>query len=287
VSLTRRALLLASASSALACDRSHERTHEQPRGAARIVSVAPSMTETLFALGLGASVVGRSSFCDQPAEAQSIEVVGGFADPNLEKIVSLRPTLLCGERGPAGPTLPERAGQLGIPTFFPPMDSVDQILEAIEALGARLDVGSAANALTTKVRTDLAATAARVADRPRPRVALLFDFRPIVAAGPGTFPHELLLAGGATNPVSGAGKYPKLSAEGLLALDPDVILDGSAGAYAERPEQLLAEVTGLSQLRALREGRVHRLSGTAALRPGPRVAEGVRDIAALLHPEAR
>jgi iron complex transport system substrate-binding protein len=244
------------------------------------------MTETLFALGLGGNVVGRSSFCDYPAEAQSIEVVGGFADPNLEKIVSLRPTLLCGERGPAGPSLPERAEQLGIGTFFPPMDNVAEILEAIEALGARLEVTDTAKALTNQVRADIAATEARVADRPRPRVALLFDFRPLVAAGPGTFPHELLVAAGATNPVSGTGKYPKLSAEGLLALDPDVILDGSAGAYAERPDQLLSQIAGLSGLRALREGRVHRLAGTAALRPGPRVAEGVHDLAALVHPGA-
>jgi iron complex transport system substrate-binding protein len=282
VNLTRRALILALASSALACAP----RREPPGRAARIVSVAPSMTETLFALGLGSSIVGRSSFCDHPVEAQSIEVVGGFADPNLEKIVSLRPTLLCGERGPAGPTLPDRAEELGIATFFPPMDDVDEILAAIEQLGARLETSSAATALTTRIRADLAETATRVADRARPRVTLLFDFRPLVAAGPGTFPHQLLVAAGATNPVSGAGKYPKLSAEGLLALDPDFILDGSAGAYTEPPAQLLSQIPGLSGLRALREGRVHRLAGTAALRPGPRVAEGVRDIAALLHPSA-
>jgi iron complex transport system substrate-binding protein len=248
------------------------------------VSVAPSMTETLFALGLGAKVVGRSSFCDYPPEANGIEIVGGFADPNLEKIVALRPTLLCGERGPAGPTLPERAEQMGIATFFPAMDTIDQILEAIRELGAKLDARAAATSLTERVRADLATTATRVAGRAKPRVALLFDFRPLVAAGPGTFPHELLVAAGADNPITGAGKYPKLSAEGLLALDPDVILDGSAGAYSERPEQLLSEAAGLSQLRALRNGRVYRLPSTAALRPGPRLAEGVREIAAFIHP---
>jgi iron complex transport system substrate-binding protein len=251
----------------------------------RLVSTSPSMTEAVFALGRGAKLVGRSSFCDYPAEALAVETIGGFADPNLEKVLSLKPSLVIGERGPAGPEFVDRLTSYGIETFFPQMDSVEQIVAALSTLGGRIGADEEARTLTAKLAADLAEISRLVKPLREERAVLLFDWKPLIAAGPGTFPDELLRAAGASNPVTGSGKYPKLAAEGLLALDPDVIIDGSGGAYSESALELLASVPGLTSLRAAKNKRVYRLQSAAALRPGPRVAQGVRELAALLHPE--
>jgi iron complex transport system substrate-binding protein len=114
----------------------------QPRDkqAARVVSTSPSMTEIVFALGKGGSLVGRSRFCDFPPEALSIPDVGGFADPSVERILALSPTLVCGERGPAGPQLPQALESHGVATFFPEMDDLSSIGKAMVELGKRVDM---------------------------------------------------------------------------------------------------------------------------------------------------
>jgi iron complex transport system substrate-binding protein len=244
------------------------------------------MTEIVFAVGRGPALVGRSSFCDYPEEAKAIEVVGGFADPNLERIVALQPTLVTGERGPAGPELSARLESLGIATYFPLTDRVSDIEKAIRELGEKLDAKAAADGVANELSEKVAAVGSRVAPEKRPRVVFLFDFKPLIAAGTDSFPADALALAGAENAVKTGSKYPTLGAEGLLALDPDVIIDGSGGAYAESADVLLRAITGLADLRALREGRVVRLQGSAALRPGPRIAAGIEQIAKIAHPRA-
>jgi iron complex transport system substrate-binding protein len=256
---------------------------KDPSAARRVVSTSPSMTETIFAVGRGAELVGRSRFCDYPPEAASIPEIGGFADPSLEKILALTPTLVCGERGPAGPDLPASLEKQGIETYFPRLETVADIESMIEELAAKLDARAAGAAVAERVRARIREVGERVKDAPRPRVLLLFDWRPLVAAGPKSFPDELLALAGATNVVTEGGQYPKLGVEGVIALDPDVVLDGSAGAYAEPPEAIARATPGLDALRATKAGRLHRLGSTAALRPGPRIGEGVAEIARLVH----
>lgn len=242
------------------------------------------MTEIVFAIGRGPALVGRSSFCDYPEEAKSIEVIGGFADPNIERIVALQPTLVTGERGPAGPELSARLESLGIATYFPLIDRVSDIEIAIRELGDKLDAKEVAGTVASALAEKVAALSTRVASEKRPRVVFLFDFKPLIAAGTNSFPADALGLAGAENAVVTGSKYPTLGPEGLLAVDPDVIIDGSAGAYAESPDALLRSISGLAELRALREGRVVRLEGTAALRPGPRIASGIEQIAKIAHP---
>jgi iron complex transport system substrate-binding protein len=126
-----------------------------------------------------------------------------------------------------------------------------------------------------------------VKDVPRVRVVFLFDWKPLVAAGPNSFPDEIVALAGGDNVVTSGGQYPRLGVEGLLSLDPDVVLDGSADAYPDPPEVLVKQTPGLEALRAAKTGRLHRLASTAALRPGPRIGDGVVEVARLLHPDAR
>lgn len=252
----------------------------------RIVSTSPSTTEMVFALSRGADLVGRSSYCDHPRDALLIESIGGFADPNLERILALRPTLVCGERGPAGPEFVAALERHGLQTFFPPIDRVDDVARAIEELATKLAVDARGAEVVTALRSTLAGVAASVHERKAPTVVMLFDWKPLVAAGPGSFPDEIVALAGGRNALESGIKYPKLSSEGLLALDPDVIIDGSAGAYSESPAELARTIPGLSALRAALTARLHRLEGTAALRPGPRIGEGVEQVARFLHPGA-
>lgn len=282
---SRRAFLLAALGAWCVGCRPRERAAAEGR-ATRIVSVSPSMTETVFAIGAGDLAVGRTTFCDYPEEAKKLPTIGGFIDSSVEAILALEPTLVVGERRPGGRDLDQSLRDRGIDTFFPPMYGLEEIRAMIIALAAKLSREARAAEVLRALDSTLDAVRARVAGRARPKALLLFDFRPLIAAGPSAFPDELLGIAGATNAVTTGGEYPELSPEGVLALDPDVVIDGSAGAYPEPPEVLLAAAPGLASLRALTNKRVHRLPTNAALRPGPRIADGVAEIAAILHPEA-
>src|SRR6266851_6437619 len=107
-------------------------------GARRVVSLSPNTTETLFAVGAGNRVVGRSRFCDYPPEVSRIPSVGGYVDASLEAILALVPDLVVGARGPAGPALVEKLGALGVATFFPPTESMAEIDAMIAELAAKV-----------------------------------------------------------------------------------------------------------------------------------------------------
>jgi len=233
----------------------------------RVISLSPNTTETVFAIGGADLLVGRSRYCDFPAAAEQLPVVGGFADPSVEAIIGLRPTLVIGSRSPAGPSLAQALSAHGIPSYFPPTSCV-----------ARLE-------------RDMARIAEQAAKTDRVRAVLVFDASPIVVAGPGGFPDELLRLAGGDNVIAGGATnlgYPTVNIERLLALDPDVVIDasgiGAGGApTTEPPPSQLSTRPGWSELRAARQDRIRTLRSSAALRPGPRIAEGLAEIYAALH----
>lgn len=249
----------------------------------RVVSLSPSTTETMFAIGAGSTLVGRSRFCDTPPEVKSLPAVGGYTDPNFEAIFALRPTLVIGARGPAGPRLDERLREHGVKTFFPETESVEQIEAMIVALGRETGRETEASKVAARTQARIEAIAKAVSAQVRPRVLLLFDVEPIVVAGPKSFPDDLLARAGGINVVTEGGAYPVLSLERVLALDPDVVLDTTpAGGHSA--SRVRKDSPGWSKLRAVREGRVLTVSDESALRPGPRIADAVTLFARLLHP---
>jgi iron complex transport system substrate-binding protein len=258
-------------------------------GSVRVVSISPSTTEAAFAIGAGALVVGRSKYCDYPPEAARLPVVGGFADPNLEAILALAPTLVIGARGPAGPAIEQALNAHGIATFFPETESVAQIEGMLTELGARLHHEAGATAAVSAIEADRQRVAAAIVGRPPARAVFLFDVSPIYAAGPGSFPAELLREAGGINLVDKGGAYPTLDLERLLALDPEVILDGAndghGGAGASRIAALRG-AAGWRELRAVREGRVREVDASTVLRPGPRIGQGLVAMARALHGDA-
>jgi iron complex transport system substrate-binding protein len=277
----RRAALFAIAAALAACSR------RGPAGGARVVSISPSATEAAFAIGAGDLVAGRSRDCDYPPEALRLPVVGGFADPNLEAILALAPSLVIGARGPAGPAIEQALHAHGVATFFPETESIAQIEDMLRELGKRLDREAGAAAAVGAIEGARKQVAAAVAGKPKVRAAFLFDVSPIYAAGPGSFPDELLREAGGVNVVDRGGAYPTLDLEGLLALDPDVILDGASDGHGGASRlAALKDARGWKDLRAMREGRVKLLSASAALRPGPRIGQGLIALAKALHGDA-
>lgn len=271
--IRRRAFLaLAPAVAAFACRKGRR---EGP--ARRVVSISASTTEALFAVGAGAQVVGRSRFCDHPAEALALPVVGGFVDPSLEAVLALEPDLVVGARGPSGPGFSRTLEERGIATWFPETERILDIFTMIEGIGARTGHAKEAAALTNRLRDEQRALVAELAGKARPRVALLFSKKPISAAGPRSFPDEMLALAHATNVVAEGAAYPTLNLEQLVALDPDLLLDAEmAGGPVPIPATFQA-------VRAVREGKVRRLSEESVLRPGPRVIEGARVLARTVH----
>jgi iron complex transport system substrate-binding protein len=278
--LGRRAFAIGIAAAAMGCTT--RRSPDASPGP-RVVSLSPSTTEALFAIGAGELVVGRSRYCDAPPEAARLPAVGGFADPSIESIVALRPTLVVGARGPAGPVLAKTLEARGIATAFPETESFAQIEAMIRELGDRLGHQEGARAVVAAMEARRAAVATAVASRPRVRALFLFDAGPIVAAGPSSFPDELLRLAGGANVVTEGGAYPTLGLERVVALDPDVILDATAMARADGSTSALPKQPGFRDLRAAREGRVRPIDGASALRPGPRIGDGLAVVARALH----
>jgi iron complex transport system substrate-binding protein len=257
-----------------------------PAVATRVVSLSPSTTETMFAVGAGAMLVGRSRYCDYPPEVAKLPEVGGYVDPNYEVILSLHPDLVVGARGPAGADVVAPIERHGIATFFPQTESLAQIDEMILRLGAHVGHADDAKRAVAALDAHEQAVSDAVAALPRPRVLLLFGVEPIVAAGPGGFPDEMIRRAGGTNAVRDGTAYPQLGMERVLAIDPDVVLD-AAVAESHGGEAIRGGAPGWSSLRAVREGRVIDLADESVLRPGPRVGDGLAILARAIHPEAK
>lgn len=239
----------------------------------RIVSLSPSTTEAIAALSLHGHLVGRTRFCNYPPQITNVPVVGGYVDANVEAIVALRPTLVVGAHGPGMQTIVQTLETQGIATYFPETESVHTICTMIEGLGARTARVSEAKVLSENIRTEVETLKLKEALPRKLRTLMLFGLDPIVAAGPQGYPHELLTLAGAQNALSTGPAYPSMSLEQVAHLDPDVILDTVMGGTALR-----TDAPGWDMIRAVRNRKVIALHDEALLRPGPRVAQGLRTL---------
>ena len=250
----------------------------------RIVSVAPSATEIVFALGAGDRLVAVDDFSDFPAEAKALPKVGGFrASP--ERILSFAPdVVLAITTGDLAPTL-ETQGQRVL-VFDPP--DFEAVYRNIALIGAVLDRDAAARALVERMRSRIGAVAERsktAANRPRVLHEIdASDPTKIYVAGPGNFIDAMIQAAGGTNVgASAASKYPQLSSEEIVRSDPEVIVLSDAN-FGATPAVVSARA-GWSSISAVRNGRVYPIDPDIVSRPGPRLADGVEAYAKLLHPE--
>ena len=288
---TRLTLAVALAVLALASVPPVDAQRPAPR-VERIISVVPALTEVLFAIGAGPQVVGVSSYDQFPPEVRALPRVGALLDPNTERILTLRPDLVVvyGSQSELHTQL-ERAG---LRTFSYRHGGVETILDTIgdlgNATGRRTDAERVVNAL----RSRLDAVRARVSGRPRPRTLLVFERQPgslrgIYASGGVGFLHDVLEIAGGENVFADIGRESvQPSVETLLVRAPDVILEVRATGLLEDREigQEQDVWSALSSIPAVRNRRVHLLTGDHLVVPGPRLAEATEAIASALHPDA-
>lgn len=253
--------------------------------AARIVSMAPNITETLFALGLGDRVAGVTRFCAWPPEAREKPSVGGFIDPNYERIVALRPDLVL--LLPEHATVIDHLGELGIRCEVVRNRTVDDILWTIGRIGELCGREAQADSLAGDLRRRIVAVRAGAgAGKPKVLISVSRDFGAgtvsrVYAAGPGTFYDELIgYAGGVNAYVGPPVAYPVLSAEGLISLDPDIIIDLVPSGQADGlgPEAW----SGYGSVAAVRNGRVHVIDAEYAVIPGPRFILFLEELAGIV-----
>ena len=259
--------------------------------AMRIVSLVPALTEMLFALGAGAQVVGVSNFDDYPPAVKSLPRVGALLDPNMERILSLRPDLVIvyGSQTDAQ----QQLYRTKIRTYSYRHAGLAGVLATLRELGLAVGRPLEGEQLARDLQGRLDAIKARVAGRPRPRTLLVFErdpgsLRGIFVSGGIGFLHDMLGIAGGTDvfgDVSRESVQPSI--ETIIARAPEVILevrvsDLSPGELAKER----APWTTLSSIPAVKSGRIHILTGQYLVVPGPRVGQATEAIARALHPEA-
>jgi len=264
-------------------------------GPARIVSTSPSITETLFALGLGDRVVGVSTYCRFPPEVEKLPKVGSFLKPDPELIAGLRPDLVVVHE--VGNGLDRRLGALRIPFIIVERGSLASAFSSMRRIAAAAGVPERADTLIGDVQRRLDAIRRPAATAPKRRVLFIIGRRPgqltdLIAIGPGSYINELIDIAGGTNVMAIAGQpeYPRISMETVLRLNPDVIVDtvdmGDTDAERRARQPVNERLwSGYGMLTAVRTRQVHAATTDALVVPGPRAVEAAEWVAALLRAE--
>jgi iron complex transport system substrate-binding protein len=254
----------------------------------RIISLAPSITETLYALGLGERVVGVTRFCDWPPEADAKPEVGGYFDPNIEAIIALEPDLVV--MLPGHDRLSDLLSDLGIEYLILANETVSDIIVTIRSIGGRCGVSDAAECLADSLETVYEdGCQPTVSGRPRVLVVVDRDYgaapEKIFAAGKGTWYDELITAAGGANALGDtAPLYPMLSPESIVFLSPDLIIDIVPGAESRglSKETIAADWKKIDILGSAAARRVHVLTGKECAVPGPRFVVLMKELCVLI-----
>lgn len=274
----RRLAALVACAAGLACARSNPPAEQglgpnPPAVVRRLVTLAPSLTDLVVALGASERLVGVTRF-DDAAEVASLPRVGGYSDPSAETILHLKPDVVLCQPAPGNRGAVELVAAAGIAVRVFPLESLADVTRAIEHIGTLLGRSEAARALLARI--EAARTRAREAARRRGRrlrVAVLYDVEPLVAAGPGSFADELLTDAGADNVIARAAQpFPQVPLETLLARRPDVILLAPLAAHGG----------GLDTLPGPLRERARELTSQGILRPGPGVVAALEELTLVL-----
>ena len=240
-----------------------------PDGQLRVVSLVPSVTEILYAIGAGPALVGNTTFCDWPEEARRVRKVGSFFQPDLEHVAALGPDLVFVAL-PSHRPVAEKLAELGIRWYASDPQDLAGLFAEVESIGRLAGRLPAAESLVRVMRERLAALPAWP---DTPRVYVEVSNSPLMTAGRGSFLDEVITLAGGRNVYHGSGRqYPLVEPEELVALDPEVIVLAHSGAG---PDEVRARV-GWAGISAVRAGRVVAdVDENLLVRPGPRSVEGI------------
>ncbi len=251
----------------------------------RVVVLAPSLTDVVVAMGLVGRLAGVTRLDDAP-EVARLPRVGGFLDPSPEAVLALSPDLVLWVTDGGALAAVRRIAALSrassrpFPILAIPIVNVADVVATPRVVGDALLDPAAGERLSRALADDVEGVRRAAAGLPRRRALFVVGHEPLVVAGPGSFPDELLRICGAENVVRGERAWPVYPVEKAVADDPDVVVDAA-------PQEPAEGIRRLAAVRAVREGRVLRLPNDDLIRPGPRMIRGLGALFRGLHPEAR
>ncbi|WP_051331085.1 ABC transporter substrate-binding protein [Aneurinibacillus terranovensis] len=249
----------------------------------RIVSIIPNMTEIAFALGLDQQIVGVSNYDDYPKEVAKKQRVGDL-NINTEKVVSLQPDLVLADSSNGKAIAALR--KLGIPVLASDAKTFDDIYASIETVGKATGTEDKAEQLVAKMRKDVKQVTDKVKDIPaskKPKVWVEVD-PTLFTTGKGTFMNDMIEMAGGVNIASDLTGWKQLSEEKIIERNPDIILD-TYGYYQKGATEKIKQRTTWKGIHAVQQGKVFDLDSNLVDRPGPRITDGLKQIAADLHPD--
>jgi iron complex transport system substrate-binding protein len=276
-------ILLPAAASGRTVKDQTGRTVNIPDKPQRLISLAPNITEIVYALGLGDELVGDTDNCDFPPQAKDKPHVGTMLNPSLERIVALKPDLALGTPEANRRETADQLERLGIPVYGVTASTLAGTLTSIEDLGQILGRAAEAGNLVAQMQARIDRIEKRIEGRPKPKVLFVVWYRPLITVGPKTFIADVIqAAGGIPIGENLKGEWPRLSLEELLPENPSVIILPKTDSFSPSLEEFQS-LPGWKDLRAVKERRMFFVS-ESIMRPGPRLVEALEEFAAVLHP---
>ncbi|HJZ64957.1 MAG TPA: cobalamin-binding protein [Candidatus Acidoferrum sp.] len=256
-----------------------------PQSVRRIVSLAPSLTETVYALGLQDRLVGDTDYCDYPADAAKKHKVGGAINPNMEEVAALKPDLVLVVKSLNKLETVHALEQLRIPVYSTDPHTVKDVLNSMKKLSGVLGAVDAGLTLDRKLENRLASVRARMTDVPAKLVLFVVWTEPLMSVGKKTFIADLLEYAGATSVVDSKQDWPQFSLEEAVRLQPEYLVFASSHSDAVKNDvEALAQKPGWSMMEAIKQKKIAVVS-EAINRPGPRIVDAIEELARQLHPE--
>jgi len=252
--------------------------------ARRVVSLAPSVTEILFAVGLDSEVAGVTTFCDYPPAARAKPKIGSSIQ-NLEAIIGLKPDLVLAVKSEiVRPDVLAKLEQLKIPIFILAPKTIEDILGHISTVGSLVGHDREARAVAQGLRERLSVLRGRMGAVRPVRVFYVVNTDPLISVGSGSFIHQMLELAGGDNIVGQTSiPYPKVSLEEVLRRNPEVLLF-PVGTSEGIPEEEQLRWRKWTSLSAVAHNRLHQVKAELVNRPGPRVVDGIEALAQAIHP---
>jgi iron complex transport system substrate-binding protein len=251
----------------------------------RIITLAPNLTEIVYAVGAGARLVGNTTFCDYPAEAKGVAKVGDTLQPSIERIIALRPQLILISTASQLEAFTRQLDEQNIAVYITDPHDLEGVFQSIEAIGDLVDERARAASLIASLRARAGAIEESVKRSKPVSVFYQVSAEPLYTAGRDSFITDLIRrAGGQSVTAAVPGAWPRYSDEAALAARPDAVIMATGDSMGAQANAELA--TPLRRSPAVLNNRVYKINGDYLSRPGPRLVDGLEQMARALHPEA-
>jgi len=250
----------------------------------RIISLAPSVTETLYAIGVGERVVAVDDFSDYPDEARGKAKIGSYLSPDLEKIVSLKPDLILAS-DITSREMVLNLEEKGLTVFVLAPKTLGEVIRDIRLIGLITGSADKADAIAEKLEQRIDVVTSKISNSSTQRPRVYLEYFPYWTFGPGSFGHDLILMAGGRNVAEGAlAAYPQVSNEFVVGSNPEIIIF-TVGPHAETTIQDIENRPGWRDTEAVRTGRIYTIDDDILSRPGPRLVDALEQLAKMFHPE--